>query len=475
MTILVSVVVPVYNPGRYLQPLLDSLVRQSLPSRLFETLFVDDGSTDGTAEVLDAWCAQHENAAVIHQANHGWPGQPRNVGIDAARGEYIQFVDQDDWLGDTALEHLHEYATANHSDIVIGKMVGVDRSVPGTLFRHSVPKVTVGVERIQNSQTPHKMFRRAFLDETGLRFPEGKRRLEDHVFVTSAFLQADVISIYADDDCYFHISRDDGGNAGFRSYDPVDYYAAVDEVIDIVERFLPVGGVRQVFLDRWLRNELIGRLRTPAVRDLPRQRRVAFYREIRRVVRDRYRDLSFSTAPLWTRIGAAMAREATMDEFYAADASLNRIAVHAWAEAGDVRLGLLARSRELPFSTTVVDITSRRLSPRLNRAVQKELAGEADTPIVPDSLIATSADRRRHTLRRDGDRFVADGYTAQPGDRVRISLRIGDRDAILSASPGRPSAIARRASAATISARKTARRLLGPRVKRWIERRSTRP
>lgn len=471
MTILVSVVVPVYNPGRYLQPLLDSLERQGLPLGSFETIFVDDGSTDGTAALLDAWCAEHENATVVHQENHGWPGQPRNVGIDSARGEYIQFVDQDDWLGDSALRHLHGYAKAHRSDIVIGKMVGIKRGVPEALFRQSVPQVTIGKEPIQNSQTPHKMFRRAFLDEIGLRFPEGRRRLEDHVFVTSAFLQADIISIYADDDCYFHISRDDGGNAGFRSYDPAEYYAAVDEVLDIVERLRPAGPERQAFLDRWLRRELVGRLREPGVRDLPHRRREAFYREVRRIVRDRYRDLSSSSAPIWARIGAAVIRVSEVDGFYAADAALSRLTVHAWTDEHGIRMRIFERSRELPLASTVADVTSRLLSPELDAAVQIELGRDAQSAIVPGTVTLTTAGGQKHALRRRGDRFSADAVTPRPGDRVRIGLRVGVRDVVLAASDERPSAIAFRTSSSTKAVRNTARRVLGPYVPKWITRR----
>ena len=65
------------------------------------------------------------------------------------------------------------------------------------------------------------MFRRAFLAEHDLTFPEGRRRLEDHVFVVSAYLHARTISVLSDYPCYFHTARDDGGNAGFRPLEPV--------------------------------------------------------------------------------------------------------------------------------------------------------------------------------------------------------------------------------------------------------------
>ena len=125
VSVSVSVVVPVYNPGKHLQPCIDSLLRQSMPADRLELIFVDDGSTDDSPALLDRLAAEHDHVRVIHQANSGWAGAPRNAGIRAATGDYVQLVDQDDWLGDEALERLHAYAVANDADIVIGKMVGV--------------------------------------------------------------------------------------------------------------------------------------------------------------------------------------------------------------------------------------------------------------------------------------------------------------------------------------------------------------
>src|ERR1044071_9409944 len=87
MPVKVSVVVPVYNPGVYIEDCIASLKRQSLPPDEFEVVFVDDGSTDGTPARLDELAAEDTRVHVIHQENSGWSGKPRNVGIEAARGE----------------------------------------------------------------------------------------------------------------------------------------------------------------------------------------------------------------------------------------------------------------------------------------------------------------------------------------------------------------------------------------------------
>jgi poly(ribitol-phosphate) beta-N-acetylglucosaminyltransferase len=83
----VSVVVPVYNPGANIDDLLRSLAAQSLPADEYEAIFVDDGSTDGTGARLDALAAEQPNVRVEHIPNSGWPGRPRNVGTDLARGD----------------------------------------------------------------------------------------------------------------------------------------------------------------------------------------------------------------------------------------------------------------------------------------------------------------------------------------------------------------------------------------------------
>jgi glycosyltransferase involved in cell wall biosynthesis len=255
----VSVVVPVFNPGRHFSYCVDSVLGQSLPADEFEAIFVDDGSTDGTGAVLDDLAAAYPHIAVIHIPNSGWPGRPRNIGTDAANGRYIQYLDNDDALGREALERLFEFAEANASDVVIGRYAGHHRSVARELFRETRPSV-VDHELLAESLTVHKLFRKQFLDRNGLRFPEGRRRLEDQLVMTHAYLVADRVSVLSDYVCYYHIRRDDMSNAAYERVVPSGYYANLEEVMDVVEAHTTPGPARDAYARRSLMREMLGRL-----------------------------------------------------------------------------------------------------------------------------------------------------------------------------------------------------------------------
>jgi hypothetical protein len=111
-----------------------------------------------------------------------------------------------------------------------------------------------------DSLTPHKMFRREFLEEHHIRFPEGKRRLEDHVFVVTGYLLAEVVSIYADYTCYFHIRRLDLANAGFRKTNWRGYFNNLADALDVVVAHTDPGEERDRIFRRWVQVEMVQRL-----------------------------------------------------------------------------------------------------------------------------------------------------------------------------------------------------------------------
>lgn len=114
--ILVSIIVPIYNTGEYLYKCLESIVNQNLQE--IELILIDDGSTDNSGEICDYYSEKDKRVCVIHKKNEG-VSIARNVGIQAAKGEYIGFIDSDDWIEKEMYQELYYYAKETGADIVM--------------------------------------------------------------------------------------------------------------------------------------------------------------------------------------------------------------------------------------------------------------------------------------------------------------------------------------------------------------------
>lgn len=308
----VSVVVPVYNPGDDFRFCVESLLGQSLPPERFELVFVDDGCTDGTDRVLDELAAHHENVVVVHEANSGWAGKPRNVGIDLARGRYIYFCDSDDTLGVEALERMVARADGVGAEILLGKMVGQGRNVPRELFRRDVERASLAQDPLLDSLTCHKLFKTAFLREHGLRFPEERRRLEDHVFVVRAYFAAETITVLANYPCYYHVLRGEG-HISRSEVDWQDYYRRLREVIQIIEDNTEPGPLRDRLLARSFRVEMLGRLDRGGFlrRGVDERRRL--FEEVRTLALEHYGPGVVDSLPLSLRVRSMLVRSGNLD------------------------------------------------------------------------------------------------------------------------------------------------------------------
>jgi glycosyltransferase involved in cell wall biosynthesis/ribosomal protein S11 len=174
---LVSVVVPMFNAERYIERCLGSLLSQDFPG--WEAVVVDDGSTDGGAEVAAMVAARDARVRIVRQRNMGLPGA-RNTGIEASRGVWIRFLDADDWVMPGGFERLLGLAGARGAGLVCGAAAYHDEGGRplGWSFRPGVARVTLGMlvegHRFQVSAA---MVRRDVLGD--LRFGEATQGSED--------------------------------------------------------------------------------------------------------------------------------------------------------------------------------------------------------------------------------------------------------------------------------------------------------
>lgn len=111
----ISVIVPAYNAENYLNRALDSIRSQTIFDEM-QIIIVDDGSTDKTGMIADEFAGQNKNAVCIHQKNGG-ESAARNTGLEMAKGEYIGFVDADDWVEPKYYENLYGAAVSTRADI----------------------------------------------------------------------------------------------------------------------------------------------------------------------------------------------------------------------------------------------------------------------------------------------------------------------------------------------------------------------
>lgn len=110
-----SVIVPVYNTEKYLQQSVESIIRQRYKD--IEVILIDDGSTDGSGDICDRYAAAYDNIKVIHQKNGG-NVSARCRGAEEAAGEYVTFMDSDDWIAEDMYETLMKAAETEECDIV---------------------------------------------------------------------------------------------------------------------------------------------------------------------------------------------------------------------------------------------------------------------------------------------------------------------------------------------------------------------
>lgn len=185
MKIKVSVIIPVYNTEDYLKECIESLVNQTL--REIEILIVNDGSTDSSLEIMKEFKNKYPNIIKIFDKVNGGQASARNYALPFAQGEYLGFVDSDDWVDSTMYEEMYEKAEKEDADIVICDMVDhfPDRTVcyPSSRFENKF-KVT--------PSACNKLFKRSLVKEDV--FPVGLW-YEDFEFTTMQLMKTDCISV----------------------------------------------------------------------------------------------------------------------------------------------------------------------------------------------------------------------------------------------------------------------------------------
>lgn len=210
MNVKISVIIPCYNVEKYIETCLESVLSQTYLN--WEAVIVDDGSTDRTGVIADNYSSSDDRFRVFHKSNGGL-ADARNFGLSRATGEYLLFLDSDDFLMPGAMRALAECAAHGNSDIVVGDFVHVDEKgivpdaiiVQEDLSNHAISQT--GKKTLQdiyaskyhglNLAAWGKLFRCCLFSEHNIAFPKGKVH-EDIATTFKLFYFAEKVTIVSD-------------------------------------------------------------------------------------------------------------------------------------------------------------------------------------------------------------------------------------------------------------------------------------
>lgn len=209
----ISIIIPAYNVEKYIERCLNSIFCQNIPDEQYEVIVINDGSTDNTLTILQKQSEIHSNLRIVSQKNQG-PSTARNSGIDLAKGDYIWFVDSDDYIVECCLALLLSVITAQKLDILYFTFeeIGLDASrTKRNIQPVSKNKIINGKNALKEGFYPSSsciaLWNRNYLDRIKLRFSTNIMYAEDSLFSFTALCQANNV-MFIDESFYVYERRE---------------------------------------------------------------------------------------------------------------------------------------------------------------------------------------------------------------------------------------------------------------------------
>lgn len=184
---LISIIVPIYNVEKYLNKCIDSIINQTYKN--IEIILINDGSEDNSGKICDKYAKEDSRIKVIHKKNGGL-SDARNVGIDASQGDYIAFIDSDDWVDLYMIERLYNLIIQHKADIVQGDYIEVydEDNILKNITKEEINfynsnqmlEYLYGEKYVKTVVVWNKLYKKELFDQ--IRFPKG--RLHEDEFTT---------------------------------------------------------------------------------------------------------------------------------------------------------------------------------------------------------------------------------------------------------------------------------------------------
>ena len=258
-----TVIIPVYNTAPYLYRCLNSVINQRL--RELEILVVNDGSTDNSLQILEEFAGKDARIKIINQKNQGL-SVARNTGLECATGEYVAFLDSDDWFDPIMCYNMYRKALREKSDIVLCSITCVDSQtdqevgntycneifLPQKYFRQAFSVKDILPDFLSLPVFAcSKVYRRAFLEQHRLRFIP-HTFMEDNPFFFESFLHAERISALYARFYYYRINRSAStmSSKDERFFDHIRIFEYDDALLRNSEHW---DGIKELFFNSKLR------------------------------------------------------------------------------------------------------------------------------------------------------------------------------------------------------------------------------
>ena len=266
---IISIIVPVYNVEKYLKRCVESILEQTMKE--IEIILVDDGSPDNCPTMCDEYAAKDARVKVVHKENGGL-GFARNSGLDIASGEYVAFVDSDDYITNDMCEKLYEAAIRNKADIVYGgvwkkdnssdecksisdfkeEMVwGGNEQVTTFLLNLVGTECTYKKDTIMEVSVWKALFKKSIFDEKNIRFVSERQFISEDLIFDIDFIPYAKCIVVIPDCIYYYCYNPDSLSKVFRK----DRFVKGKELYKEVEKKLSILYSEKIYrkhLDRLL-------------------------------------------------------------------------------------------------------------------------------------------------------------------------------------------------------------------------------
>ncbi len=205
---MISVIVPIYNVEQYVEKCVESIMNQTYKD--LEIILIDDGSTDGSGNICDEYAIKDSRIRVVHKENGGL-SDARNAGIELAKGEFLSFVDGDDYIHPQMLEILYRNLMEQGCDISMCKFCHIteDEIIDTVLISDLVRKEECSLKALVTNSSEiasacNKLYKRTLFDD--IRYPKGK--LHEDEYVIHELLGKSEGIVISDAQLYFYVKRE---------------------------------------------------------------------------------------------------------------------------------------------------------------------------------------------------------------------------------------------------------------------------